>query len=77
MTARADQLRQARLDFEMAMRLGCTIPEARCRRAEDRRHLRQRADSAVADHTDSLMSGPQEAVQRAFLRADCPWMMRN
>lgn len=77
MSRRADQLRQARLDFEAAMRLGCSIPEVRRQRVEDRRFLRQRANAHVADHTESLMSGPQEAVQRAFLRADCPWMMRN
>lgn len=74
---RADQLRQARLEFEEAAALGCTIIELRRRRVEDRRFLRQRARDDASDHTDDLMSGPQEAAQRAFLDPDCFWMMRN
>lgn len=74
---RADQLRQARIDFEEACALGCTIAELRRRRAADRRLLRRRARADVADHTESLMSGPHEACERAFLSPDCPWMMRN
>jgi hypothetical protein len=74
---RADQLRQARIDFEEACALGCTIAQLRRRRAADRRFLRQRARDDVSDHTETLMNGPQEAGERAFLRDDCPWMMRN
>lgn len=77
MSSRAEELRQARLDFEAANALGCSIPELRRRRVEDRRYLRQRARDDVAAHTEALMNGPEEAVQRAFLHPDCPWMMRD
>lgn len=71
----AERFHRARVEFEEAMALGCTILELRRRKADARARLRQRAQAEVAEHTADLMI--QQPAQRDFLAWDTQHMLRD
>ncbi|WP_066517656.1 hypothetical protein [Sphingobium cloacae] len=75
-SAQAERFARARQEFAEAMQRGCTIPELRKRKAEERAALRQRAQDAV-----SAINGRQGFVvideAADFGRWDAHWMMRD
>ncbi|MAY19213.1 MAG: hypothetical protein CL955_01155 [Erythrobacteraceae bacterium] len=74
---RAEQLREHRKDFELALELGCTPAEAKAIRAQVEAREKHRAMLARHGRQSALPPLKMPTTQAEFERFNCSWMMRN
>lgn len=75
--SRAEQLREHRKDFLLALELGCTPAEAKAIRAQAEARERHRAMMARHGRQSAVPPLKLPTTRAEFEKFDCRWMARN